>query len=704
MKQNQSLIESLKRLAGPVDRSGVWATIEAKADGAKGQKLTAGAPQVRSRRARLAVYAVAALLLVAAAAIGTVFAVEHSQEKPGTGGDSGLQLGTDGALTSTTLPPAVDYSRGGQWKRLAVSSGGGRVSGLAINPMDTQVLYAVTEGGLYKTSDGAGIWSKILEFTGEPEIAVDPVSPSTVYVVFPLFDSPKLLRSDDGGASWTELDNSILLDSDYKMEFVWDGGGFGPPVTDGAMSVSTVYMDTDSGVWRSVDRGATWSKTTRDEMESKTVDFWGTGLAASPLGFYGETIEDAEDGTSAEIRDALADPKDPAVIYAGTTGAGVYKSVDGGTTWRRSSAGITATPVYALIPDPVSPSVLYALTQEGIQKSTNGGATWTAILAGGEYLGEWVWVGSGTRARSGGMASMVVSPSSSSILYAWNADGLLRSADGGSAWSKCAAEGLLRAGGKPTGNTGHLLLVSAADANIVFAQADGGMLRSADGGDTWTQFSGMRRSADGGDTWTEVSDMGEAWGLIADPSQPTVMYLTARMQLDPSLTPEQQAYDYHNNPDYRLFKSVDSGATWAPIFQIKEDRVGLTILFDSNDPARLYSPVYGDDSSGSGSRLMRSLDGGSTWEQVDFSGPGPSFNSLLFDPRSSDTVYARVQAKNAVDTLAGLYRSSDGGTTWKDIGRGPLGGASTFGLTVSPVDGTLYACSWSGLFKWVPND
>ena len=158
----------------------------------------------------------------------------------------------------------------------------------------------------------------------------------------------------------------------------------------------------------------------------------------------------------------------------------------------------------------------------------------------------------------------------------------------------------------PTGYSGYLDLVSAADANIVFAQAGRDLLRSADGGDTWTK----------------VTDLRETWGLIADPSQPTVMYLTGRMQLDPSLTPEQQAYDYHNNPDFRLCKSVDSGATWTPIVKIKEAGVGLTFFFDSHDPARLYTLAGGDESSGSGARLMRSLDGGLTWEQVDFSSSG----------------------------------------------------------------------------------
>jgi len=49
---------------------------------------------------------------------------------------------------------------------------------------------------------------------------------------------------------------------------------------------------------------------------------------------------------------------------------GVYKSVDGGVTWKKASAGLTSSVVLDLIPDPSSPSTLYATTETGIQKST----------------------------------------------------------------------------------------------------------------------------------------------------------------------------------------------------------------------------------------------------------------------------------------------------------------------------------------------
>ena len=85
--------------------------------------------------------------------------------------------------------------------------------------------------------------------------------------------------------------------------------------------------------------------------------------------------------------------------------------------------GVTSLPVYAVIPDPVSPSVLYAVTDEGVQKSTDGGRTWTIDL-GRECLRD------------------VVAPSSPSTLYALNARESSRSDDGGATWSHWAGVGL----------------------------------------------------------------------------------------------------------------------------------------------------------------------------------------------------------------------------------------------------------------------
>jgi hypothetical protein len=66
------------------------------------------------------------------------------------------------------------------------------------------------------------------------------------------------------------------------------------------------------------------------------------------------------------------------VIYAGTFGSGVYKSIDGGYFWNAASRGLTNLEVYSLAIDPTQPSTLYAGTYHSqVYKSIDGGNTWT---------------------------------------------------------------------------------------------------------------------------------------------------------------------------------------------------------------------------------------------------------------------------------------------------------------------------------------
>jgi photosystem II stability/assembly factor-like uncharacterized protein len=689
MDEDRKIEGALRRLYGRVEPSGAWAGIEARAAGGKGRKVKLESdvqyvrtPQVRSRRLRWALYVPLALFLVAGIAIGTVFAVDQSQEPSTTGSGDGTQ-------TSATIPPAADYSRGGQWKRLAPSGAGGLVSRMVMDPADPQVLYAMTGEGLYKTNNGAGSWRKILEFGGE--VAVDPVAPSTVYVVKAWSESSQILRSDDGGASWTELDNSIFAKGDPKKEDYDAGmGGFGATITIGDTEFSTVYLvGADNLTWCSVDRGETWSKVTWTELQNKTQVYWMNPRLASPLELYGKTIEDAEDGLAAVVEVAVAAPDDSSVIYAGTTGGGVYKSVDGAATWRRSSTGMTSLPVYGLVPDPVSPAVLYAITESGIQKSADGGSTWNLILAGGRFMGDPVEQGRLVGSRSGAMTSMVIAPSLPSTLYAWNGKGVSRSEDGGSSWNHRAGEGLLTVGGKHTGYTGGLALVSAADPNLVFAQAEAGIMRSTDGGDTWTGVTGMY----------------DSWGLMADSNQSSVLYLTGLLEERRPPTREEVEKGTWNHPPSYLFKSSDAGATWTLVVDIKEAGISTQLGLDNNDPARFWSWVMDEDSDTLGARLMRSKDGGLTWQQLDFSALGPYFEQPLFDPRSPETVYTRVVSQKGENySLAGVFRSTDGGLTWKNIVDELVADDMSLTLAISPADGTLYATSPRGLFKWAPKD
>jgi len=95
-------------------------------------------------------------------------------------------------------------------------------------------------------------------------------------------------------------------------------------------------------------------------------------LTSIPLAW--NRINMAQFITREQITAIAADPKDEDVVYAGTEGAGVYKSIDGGLSWRPIMLGLPRSRVYSLTIDPNNPQTIYIGLDEGeIYKSTNGG-------------------------------------------------------------------------------------------------------------------------------------------------------------------------------------------------------------------------------------------------------------------------------------------------------------------------------------------
>ncbi|MDP9004133.1 MAG: glycosyl hydrolase, partial [Verrucomicrobiota bacterium] len=255
------------------------------------------------------------------------------------------------------------------------------------------------------------------------------------------------------------------------------------------------------GVWKTLDGGANWAPIFDKE-------------AISSIGAI-----------------AVA-PSDHNVIYVGTGeaavrgnisyGAGVYKSVDAGKTWKNIGLKDTRH-IGALIVDPKNADIvlvaalghIFGPNQErGIFRTTDGGKTWAKVLS---------------KDQDTGAIDVVFDPNNSSVVFAalWQArrqpwffssggpgSGLYRSEDGGVTWKRLEGNGL------PDGILGRIgVSVSGADSNRVYA-----MIEAKEGG--------LFRSEDGGVKWTRVNDDGRfrqrAWyfsKVYADPKAPDTVYV-----------------------------------------------------------------------------------------------------------------------------------------------------------------------------------
>jgi photosystem II stability/assembly factor-like uncharacterized protein len=669
MNEDCQLEERLKRLAGPVDRSGVWATVEARA----------AAPKLAPARRmmpswRIAVFASIAVVIVAAVAIGSVVTIRHFEQK-----NAALRI-TDDTDIGTGSQTAASSASIGVWERLPLSTFGGVVGPLVIDPSDSSVLYVITGGHLFKSTDGAGTWNQLPAIAGDLWSPVlDPHSPSTIYLVYSTeLENGKgvtthLVRSDDGGATWTDLNQAGAPKVGPTSRGLW---------LDAATTPSTVYMYDDAGdVNRSVDRGTTWTKLSGGAKEQAAAladnpaplptearqaldaflasegDVIGltdvdTGAVVTPNGGY------SYGGDGRARPDAIqVDPVHPSVLYAATMD-GVYKSVDSGRTWHKASSGLVNPAVGGVLVDPQTPSTIYATTSAGIFRSTDGGTNWTLIL--------------------GGDGSIVLAPSAPARLYASTSAGLFRSDDRGDTWTRLNGAGL--PGADVYGGPARLLMVVADQPDTVFVMSATGYV-----------VFGLYRSTDAGNSWHQVienvnvANLGLAAAVLAaDPQHPLTMYAS-------SVGGTQE------NPVNRVLKSSDGGATWADL--APKEWGNLAILSLAVDPYNSATVVVVQDGISENERtiIRRSTDGGATWQEVDVNGLGKRTMWLAFDPESPNTLLARTGPDFGIGTV---HRSIDGGASWQNIGKNSLAAV----VVPDPAPGgQLYSPTEDGLFRWVPN-
>ncbi|HYK82096.1 MAG TPA: hypothetical protein VEU55_03050 [Gemmatimonadales bacterium] len=217
---------------------------------------------------------------------------------------------------------------------------------------------------------------------------------------------------------------------------------------------------------------------------------------------------------------------------------------------------------------------------------------------------------------------------------------------------------------EPTGSIGALA-VAASDPNVIYVGTGEADLRS-----DITFGAGVYRSTDGGTHWAYLGldDTRHIGRILVDPRNPSVVLVAAL------------GHAYGSNPERGVFRSSDGGRTWDHVLYKDAETGAIDLAADPGDPAVVYAALwqarrppwsqYPPD-EGPGSGLYRSADGGKTWAPVGGRGlpAGPHGRIGLAAARGPEgsRVYALVGAREG----AGLYRSDDGGASWRLAGADP---------------------------------
>ena len=253
--------------------------------------------------------------------------------------------------------------------------------------------------------------------------------------------------------------------------------------------------------------------------------------------------------------------------------------------------------------------------------------------------------------RGGRSVAAVGLPSQPLTYFAgYTGGGLWRTDDAGNSWRNIS-DGFFK-----TGSVGAIA-VAPNDENVIYV----GMGEHAIRGQSSTYGDGMYKSTDQGRTWTHIglATSRQISAVRVHPNNPDVVYVAV------------QGDRWKGTTDRGIYRTTDGGKTWTQLLKGENAFSGASDLsMDATNPRILYAAMWDHQrtpwmvrSGGPGSGLWKSVDGGDTWKRAQEGLPKLVGKiGVSVSPANPDRVYAIVEAENG-----GLFRSDDAGKTWRQM-------------------------------------
>jgi photosystem II stability/assembly factor-like uncharacterized protein len=558
---------------------------------------------------------------------------------------------------------------------------GGRTRAVAGVPSQPNVFYiGAVNGGLWETRDAGRTWKAIFDQQQTQSIgaiAVAPSDPNIIYVASgeglrrpDLSVGNGIYRSTDGGLTWSHRG---LTDGQQIPDLAVDP-------RDASRVFAAVLghpygANEERGIYRSRDGGASWER-----VLYKDADTGGSAVAIDPA--HPEVVY-------AALWQSRLGPWEDKNEFEGT-GGGLYKSTDGGTSWKRLSAGLpdNLTQINIAIA-PSAPQRIYAVagtTEPGDYSSAAGLGVYRSDDAGEHWARATTDPRPALRIGGGDLPVVRVDPANPDILYS---TGIVttRSTDGGKTWVS------LR--GAPGGDDYQNLWINPNDPRVIALTSDQGAVITVNGGESWSSWlnqptaqlyhvsatptfpyrvcSGQQESGsvciasrgnDGEITDREWHPVGAIeYGYVApDPLDPDIIYGAGRTEVS----------------RFHVSTGQVQNVTPLPVREpgVRADRTE-PLMFSPLDPHVLYYAA---------NRLYRTSDGGMTWSAIspDLSREAGALpvSVATQHPKGAEqqrgVIYALGPSPKSADTLwAGtddglVWVTRDGGSHWTNVTPGEL--------------------------------
>lgn len=666
---------------------------------------------------------------------------------------------------------------------IGVSNGltySGRITTIAPHPTNANILYAGSNnGGIWKTNDLGASWTALnetLAFPAITSIAIDPVDPNLLYAVTAARTYPsRLLRSTDAGATWSE--SSITVTSGNRT-LIFAGKVLIDPNRAGSSNTSTIYVIGFSNVLRSDDSGRTFRSVLQlaNDQDFATI----TTARAANVHTIRDIAIDPTNGNKLFV--AVAEPLCVTSACANATATmALYRSVNSGTNWTRSTIAVAGqyivpnrrhtemfgpyTPRARVAIARSNPNVVaYAFLDDGLQRprvyrSADAGDAFGEV-ASPQAVNEFVWP-----------LTLAIAPTNANEMYVGN-NAIARTTDGGGSWTRLGAPhgdqttlvfnatgslivgndgGMFRLNANNTfsgiNNTlsiTELYMVAAHPTNPLMltagAQDNGGIqFRGALG---WSLYHG----GDGGDTiFDPAPNSNTVYSEIEwffSPTDGAQVFSFFRCTIGGTCTTRVNGFNLNDagpfipklaldrtRPDSlwitveRLYRTDNRADTWAAASPSVKDTqrcwIGAPGLGGSSCATGGYFTTVALASSNTDVVYAGALNGdiwvstnrGATWRSSAGTTVAPlpvrPVTQIQVDPANPQIAYATYSGFNSAGQGNGhVFRTSDGGTSWVDIsGALPDIPANTVLIDPDTATGssprTIYVGTDIGIYKLV---
>lgn len=506
------------------------------------------------------------------------------------------------------------------------------IESVAIDPRDTNIIYAGTWHLPWKTTNGGVAWkqtgNQIAGMINDSDIfgiSVDPNQPNVVYVNA----CSGFYRSVNSGQKWFKFPG---IPFSARRTYVLLPHPANPGV---------IFAGTSEGLWRSKDGGKRWMLLTSKTLVIRSIvvtpdkpnrvvigtDDFGVRISEN----LGSDFNESNTGfihrhVLAIMPDATENGRLLASVFHDGAGGSVFASSDGGESWQSSSTGLAGRDVFSFYQMPDNPNIVYAGTNTGVYRSKDRGVTWT--FTGVEQIKR-VEKPPARNTRSP-RASSDWSPTS---LGRYETTAISKRTPSQKSKKPVQKRPVKKAKPRVEASLapGSVQLTRQVDDITSFVDTEGqvGLLAAT--------MDGLYRTFDDSKGWQRVSIDGYSTG------GPVFSISTHKDTPRKILAGTKQG----------LFTSNDGGQSWQHAERGPSDMSVKAIAQDPRDAQLIII--------GTNQYIFRSTNGGRTWVRRGGGLPSGDFTSVVISPRNPDEVMAAEYSRG------GVYRSTDKGYIWERV-------------------------------------